>query len=125
MIRTLLVIGAGSFIGGVARYLISRAVQTPTSSAFPFGTMAVNLLGCLIIGILYGLLERGSIMSHDLRLFLTVGFCGGFTTFSTFVHESYSLFGDKNFPYFILYAVLSFGLGLILAHFGHWMVKML
>ena len=86
MLRTLLFIGMGSFIGGIARFLLARWVQGGTGSSFPFGTLAVNVLGCLAIGLLYGIFERGNLMNPDLRLFLTVGLCGGFTTFSTFVH---------------------------------------
>ena len=123
MLKTLLFIGAGSFAGGIARYLLSRAVHTHSSSPFPWGTLAVNVLGCLFIGLLYGLFERGNLLNNELRIFLTVGFCGGFTTFSTFVHENYSLLGDENFLHFILYSVLSFALGLLAAYLGHWIIK--
>ena len=73
MLRTLLFIGMGSFIGGIARFLLARWVQGGTGSSFPFGTLAVNVLGCLAIGLLYGIFERGNLMNPDLRLFLTVG----------------------------------------------------
>lgn len=119
MIRTLLLIGIGSFAGGIARYLLTRWVQGASDSAFPFGTMVVNVTGCLVIGLLYGLFERGNLMSPDLRLLLTVGLCGGFTTFSTFVHENFTLFGNGNMLHFILYTTLSFGLGLGAAWLGH------
>lgn len=123
MIRTLLFIGAGSFLGGIARYLLTKFVQTGTSSSFPFGTLAVNVLGCLAIGILYGLFERGSLLNPDLRMFLTIGFCGGFTTFSTFVHENYTLFENENFLHFACYSVSSFALGLAAAYLGHFIIK--
>ena len=118
MLKTILFIGAGSFIGGVARYLLSRAVQSGVTSGFPWGTMVVNVAGCLLIGILYGLFERNHVGSEALRMFLTVGFCGGFTTFSTFVQENYAMFGRGDFTAFVLYSVSSFGLGLLAAHFG-------
>nr|WP_310793343.1 fluoride efflux transporter CrcB [uncultured Alistipes sp.] len=123
MLRTLLFIGMGSFIGGIARFLLARWVQGGTGSSFPFGTLAVNVLGCLAIGLLYGIFERGNLMNPDLRLFLTVGLCGGFTTFSTFVHENFSLFQNGNLLHFIRYTTLSFGLGLAAACLGHLIVK--
>lgn len=125
MIRTLLFIGTGSFVGGIARYLLSRVIQTGSSTSFPLGTMVVNVVGCLLIGILYGLFERGNLLNGDLRLFLTVGFCGGFTTFSTFIHENYTLFNDENFLQFTLYSVLSFTLGLLAAYLGHLIIKLI
>lgn len=123
MLRTVLIIGAGSFAGGIARYLVSRLIQTGTSSAFPWGTFAVNIIGCFLIGLLYGLFERNRLPNTDLRMFLTVGFCGGFTTFSTFVHENYSLFNNDNFLHFSMYSILSFGIGLLAAHLGHLAVR--
>ena len=123
MLRTLLFIGMGSFIGGIARFLLARWVQGGTGSSFPFGTLAVNVLGCLAIGLLYGIFERGNLMNPDLRLFLTVGLCGGFTTFSTFVHENFSLFQTGNLLHFILYTTLSCGLELAAACLGHLIVK--
>lgn len=123
MLKTLLFIGAGSFSGGIARYLLSRLVQTHVVSAFPWGTMVVNVAGCLVIGVLYGLFERGNLMNGELRMFLTVGFCGGFTTFSTFVHENYTLLEDQNFLHFALYSILSFALGLLAAYLGHLIIK--
>lgn len=124
MFRILFFIGAGSFVGGIARYLLSHAVQTNIASGFPCGTMVVNVLGCFIIGLLYGLFERGNFMNGDLRMFLTTGFCGGFITFSTFMHENYTLISDENFIQFSLYSLLSFGLGLLAAHLGHVIIRM-
>ena len=117
MIRTLLLIGAGSFIGGVARYLLSRGIHLWAGSSLPWGTLAVNVIGCLILG------ERGAIMDQDMRLALTVGLCGGFTTFSTFVHEDYRLLFDGNILYGIGYPVASLALGLLAAYLGHLIVK--
>lgn len=123
MIRAIFFIGAGSFVGGVARYLLSHVVQANVPSGFPWGTMVVNILGCFFIGLLYGLFERGSIMNGDLRVFLTTGFCGGFTTFSTFMHENYALLSDDRFAQCAAYSVMSFAVGLFAAYAGHWVVK--
>lgn len=118
-----LFIGAGSFAGGIARYLLSRLIQSHAASGFPWGTLAVNVAGCLAIGLLYGLFERGNLLNAELRLFLTVGFCGGFTTFSTFIHENYALLGGQQFLHFAGYALLSFALGMLAAHLGHLLVR--
>ena len=88
--RTLLV-GIGGFIGSVARYWISGLVQGATGPSFPFGTLAVNVLGGFLAGLVIALsLERGLIAPH-LRLLLAVGICGGFTTMSTFSYETVEL----------------------------------
>ena len=109
MWRAVLFVGAGSFLGGVARYLLSRLIQSHVASGFPWGTMTVNVAGCLLIGLLYGCMERAGWMNPELRLFLTVGFCGGFTTFSTFIHENYILLGGGHFlpsiPFLVLPSV--------------------
>lgn len=123
MLKTLLFIGAGSFAGGIARYLITRLIQNHTASGFPWGTLAVNVAGCLLIGLLYGLFERGNLMDRDLRLFLTVGFCGGFTTFSTFMHENYILLEGRWFLLSAGYAVLSLVSGLAAVYLGYLIIK--
>lgn len=123
MLKTLIIIGSGSFLGGVARYLASRAVQNSFASAFPYGTMVVNLLGCLLIGLIFGISERTNLINDEWRIFLTVGFCGGFTTFSTFANENLTLLRDGNFYYFTLYAGLSVFLGLVAVFFGNALTK--
>lgn len=86
MLKAIIAVGLGSCTGGILRYLVSKLSDSVTDGRFPLGTLAVNLAGCLIIGILSALAEKGGIANANVRLFLTVGICGGFTTFSTF-HE--------------------------------------
>lgn len=118
----LLFVALGSAIGGVARYLVGRFL--PLQSDFPWPTFLVNVAGCFLIGLIYGLIDRGVGMSESARLFLTVGFCGGFTTFSTFVHENYVLFGSGNILVVAAYAALSFFVGIILAYAGHALARL-
>lgn len=117
-------VGAGSCAGGIARYIVSRLIQTSSTGAFPWGTFVVNISGCFIIGIIYGLLDCGFRLSDGMKLFLTVGFCGGFTTFSTFMHENYILFESSNPLIFMLYAILSFSVGLALIYLGYYLTRL-
>lgn len=124
--KELLLVSIGSFFGGGLRYGVSKLVQSCTLIAFPFGTLAVNVLGCLIIGFLSGLNWNGNgLMSPSTKLLLTTGFCGGFTTFSTFMNESSSLMKDGQDPYMALYLFGSLALGLIAVLAGHQLAKVM
>lgn len=74
-------VGAGSCLGGIMRYLSTKYIQSAVAATFPWGTLAVNVVGSLIIGFVLGLVDRGIAIPPTVKLFLTVGFCGGFTTF--------------------------------------------
>ena len=123
MFRSLFCIGAGSFAGGIARYLISKAIESGNQTVVPFGTMTVNVLGCLLIGLLYGVLERYDLLDSNWQLFLIVGFCGGFTTFSTFMNENFQLTRDGNILLGALYTSISLAGGFLLLALGHFMIK--
>jgi fluoride exporter len=125
MIKVLLYIGSGSFVGGVARFLTSRYIQNTVISAFPFGTFIVNLLGCFLIGMFYGMSERGNFLSVETRMFLTVGFCGGFTTFSTFSGENVAMLRDGNILFVALYTSGSVFLGILATYLGNVIIKSL
>lgn len=118
MIRTLLLVGTGGFLGSISRYLASRFLQNTIPSSFPYGTFFVNIAGCLLIGIIYGLSERSSLLTPGWKLFLAAGFCGGFTTFSTFANENLALLRDGEFFYFFLYTGLSVFLGIAATFLG-------
>jgi CrcB protein len=91
----LLIIGFGGFLGSVMRYLMSGAIQRWAGGiGFPLGTFAVNLVGCLLIGVLGGLAENRQVFGPELRMFLLIGVLGGFTTFSTFGYETFNLLRD-------------------------------
>jgi CrcB protein len=98
LIKVLLV-GAGGFVGSVARYLIGGLVQGPLGEVFPYGTLAVNVVGCLLIGGLSELSEARSFLSPDARSFLFIGLLGGFTTFSAFGNETTNLLRDREWVF--------------------------
>jgi len=105
-----LIVALGSALGGVLRYWLSNVVYNFLPATFPFGTMLVNFAGSFIIGAtIFGLSDRG-LISQDLRLFLTVGFCGGFTTFSTFSLETFNLLRNSEYTL----AGLNIGMSLII-----------
>lgn len=118
-----LIVGAGSCLGGMSRYAVSRLITVDTQGVFPWGTLCVNLAGCLLIGLIYGAIARGFNLSEQMRLFLTVGFCGGFTTFSTFVHENHVLMESGSFLPVLLYVVVSLVGGLLLVYGGYWLTR--
>ncbi|MEI1276868.1 fluoride efflux transporter CrcB [Leptospira venezuelensis] len=99
-----LIVGLGGFLGSICRYMISQTIPKE-SGPFPLSTFTVNILGSLLIGIFYGL-SQGKI-SEEVRLFATVGFCGGFTTFSTFALENLKLLQSGNYFSFFAYILLS------------------
>ena len=122
IIRNILAVGAGSFIGGVARYLVSLAMKG-IGKGFPWATLTVNLLGCLLIGLLWGLLSRNATESTSWGLFLTVGLCGGFTTFSTFSKEALSMLQAGQIGGFATYVVVSVLAGIALAALGYYVTR--
>ena len=122
--KELLLVSIGSFFGGGMRFWISKMVQSYTFIAFPFGTMTVNVLGCLIIGFLSGLnWNGGGLLSPSVKMLLTTGFCGGFTTFSTIMNEGYGLMKDGSYTYMMLYLFGSLALGLLAVLAGHYLAK--
>ena len=122
IIRNILAVGAGSFIGGVARYLVSLAMKG-IGKGFPWATLTVNLLGCLLIGLLWGLLSRNATESTSWGLFLTVGLCGGFTTFSTFSKEALTMLQAGQIGGFATYVVVSVLAGIALAALGYYVAR--
>lgn len=118
MSRILLLIGIGGGLGSIARYLFSVFFAKFFTTAFPVGTFVVNIIGSLIIGLLYGFSEKYNWSNPEWRLFLAVGFCGGFTTFSAFAIENIKLLQSSNFISFGFYSFLSFIFCLLFAFIG-------
>jgi CrcB protein len=107
MDRNIILIGVGGFLGSVFRYLVTVFLARQFTSSFPLGTLTVNIVGCFLIGILFALSEKGNLLTPEWRIFLTTGFCGGFTTFSTFSYESIKLLQDGEILYLSLNVALS------------------
>ena len=110
--------GLGGFIGSVLRYLVSRLTAGVDFASLPLGTLTVNVLGCFVLGLLTGLFERTGNLSPELRLLLTTGLCGGFTTFSTFSNDGLILIKQEFYGMFALYTLLSITLGVLAAFAG-------
>ena len=119
MIRNILIIGTGGFIGSVARYFISMMNLNIDFLSIPLGTLLVNVTGSLVIGMLTGISEKSELLSLEWRLFLMVGLCGGFTTFSSFTNENLMLLHNGQFLSILLYTGLSIFLGFIAVFFGY------
>ena len=92
----ILLVGAGGFVGSIARYLIAVFAQSASNGPFPLGTLIVNVVGCIAIGSISQLLEGTPFLSHNGRAFLVIGLLGGFTTFSTFGNETVTLLRDAS-----------------------------
>jgi len=117
MYRALLV-GVGGFVGSVARYELAGVAQRMTSSEFPIGTLTVNVIGSFIIGVVLALsLERG-LLNADLRVLLTAGFCGGFTTMSTFSYETIALLRDGSIATALMNVLGTLAICLMAVWFG-------
>lgn len=123
MLNFILVLIGGA-IGSGSRYLMSLYITKTYPSSFPFGTFAVNIIGCLLIGIIYGLTERFQVSSMQWRLFLATGLCGGFTTFSAFAYENIVLLQNENYSGFVLNTLGSCILGFAAVFIGVWLTKL-
>lgn len=123
MDRNLILVGVGGFLGSVFRYLVTVLLARQFTSSFPLGTLTVNVVGCFLIGILFALSEKGNLLTPEWRIFLTTGFCGGFTTFSTFSYESIRLLQDGEILYLSLNVALSVIVGFAATYLGMFFIK--
>ena len=121
MLRTLLIVGTGGFIGSVMRYLVQVFVEKGLATTFPWGTFVANIAGSFIIGIVFAFAEKGNLMSAEWRMFLAVGICGGFTTFSSFAYNNLTMIHEQSFIQLLwniggslFFGILAVYLGIIL-----------
>lgn len=125
MLKTILIVGTGGFLGSVARYLTQILVERHLHSSFPWGTFVANITGCFIIGVVYALSERGNLLSPEWRIFMTVGFCGGFTTFSAFSYNNLSMLSENNMIQLLGNTGLSLIFGIAAVYSGVVVVKLI
>ena len=115
--NNVLLVGIGGFIGSAARYLLSGYVQQSSKSIFPYGTLAVNVIGCFVIGFLSQLAENRGAFSSEARVFVLIGILGGFTTVSSFGNETLNLARDGE----MLNAFANIGLNVLLGLLAVWL----
>lgn len=123
MIKALLLVGAGGAAGSCLRYLTSVFMQKWFPYSFPWGTLVANIAGCLCIGILMGYFTKISPLNNDYKLLLVTGFCGGYTTFSAFAFENFSMIQQGNTNSAILYISFSVLGGLLAVMGGYALTK--
>lgn len=117
--RQLLLVGLGGFIGSIARFGVSKLNLWWHFLSIPMGTLTVNILGSFLIGFLVGISAKSDIISTDVRLFLMVGVCGGFTTFSSFTNENFMLMQNGQFLSMLLYTGCSILFGFLAVYLGY------
>ncbi|MFK5982871.1 MAG: fluoride efflux transporter CrcB [Flavobacteriaceae bacterium] len=120
--KNLLLVFVGGGLGSSLRYWIGTYLNS-YKHGIPYGTFAANIIGSLIIGIVLGLTLKQNVLSNNIVMFIAVGFCGGFTTFSSFAYENHLFLRDGNLMLFAGYTMLTFILGFAAVFFGMWLVK--
>lgn len=123
MIKAMLIAGLGGFVGTCLRYLTGRLCHLWELGGFPLGTFVVNIVGSFVIGALLGLAERNNFITPTMNVLLVTGFCGGFTTFSSFADDIFLLMQQRNWPIFAIYTSLSIILGVFFVWMGRAAVK--
>ena len=120
--KQLLLVFVGGGIGSMLRFVVGKYLNN-SDNGIPYGTFLVNIVGSLLIGILLGLAAKNNTITENHMLFLATGFCGGFTTFSTFAYENHVFLKSGDFISFTLYTVASFAVGFLAVFAGMYIVK--
>lgn len=122
--KQLLLVFIGGGAGSVLRYIIGKTLNS-SQTGIPFGTFAANILGSLLIGIILGLAAKNETLTQNHTLLLATGFCGGFTTFSTFAYENHVFLKSGDFTSFAIYTIASFIFGFLAVFTGIYLVNYL
>jgi len=120
--KQFLLVFVGGGLGSGLRFLVGKYLNS-TATGIPYGTFAANILGSLLIGIILGMAAKNESISQNQILFLATGFCGGFTTFSTFAYENHVFLKSGDFTSFALYTIGSFVIGFLAVFAGMYVVK--
>lgn len=122
MIKQLLLVFIGGGLGSTLRFIVGRWLNS-TENGIPYGTFVTNILGSLLIGIILGMAAKNDGLSESQTLLLATGFCGGFTTFSTFAYENHVFLKSGDFTSFAFYTIGSFIIGFLAVFGGMYLVK--
>lgn len=122
MYRTILIVGTGGFIGSVMRYLLQVFIENKLLSTFPLATLIANITGSFIIGVVFALAEK-SMMNSDWRIFMSVGICGGFTTFSAFAFNNFNMIKEHTWNQLFLNIGGTMILGILAVYLGIILVR--
>ncbi|WP_299336062.1 fluoride efflux transporter CrcB [uncultured Psychroserpens sp.] len=120
--KQLLLVFVGGGFGSVLRYIIGKLLNN-AENGIPYGTFAANIIGSLLIGIILGIAAKNDTLTSNQTLFLATGFCGGFTTFSTFAYENHVMLKSGDFTSFAIYTIASFIVGFLAVFFGMYLIK--
>lgn len=121
----ILIVGGGGFLGSIGRFMAVKYIDVKVNNYFPYGTLSVNILGSFLLGIIYVITLRNMPASDNWRLFLGAGFCGGFTTFSSFALENFNLLEQKMVGASLTYIAVSLVAGLLSLAAGVWVARFL
>ncbi|MFD2568905.1 fluoride efflux transporter CrcB [Pseudotenacibaculum haliotis] len=121
--KQLLLVFVGGGFGSVLRYLLGKYLNS-SETGIPYGTFAANILGSLLIGFILGLAAKNEALTQNQTLLLATGFCGGFTTFSTFAYENHIFLKSGDFSSFAFYTIASFVVGFLAVFAGIYLVKL-
>lgn len=121
MIKQFVLVGLGGALGSMLRYATSLVTSKYYTNTFPVATLITNILGCFLIGMLIGYFSKNS--NQSLQLLLVTGFCGGYTTFSTFSAENIALWQSQNYPSLIIYTLGSVIIGCFAVWLGLMLIK--
>jgi CrcB protein len=123
MFKAMFIAGCGGFLGTCLRFFAGKISGLLFATPFPYGTLTVNLVGCLLIGIFSALAEKSQLLSSSMTLFLVTGFCGGLTTFSSFSNDSFLLLQQRQWIYVAAYLCSTLFVGLLFVWVGRLLVK--